>query len=80
MQLDPARAPGIFSRLVLAGFSDEQIAAAVPSSPAALLMFARYTSTTGDQRLAEAAYRRTLALDPGNQQATAGLKALGQDR
>ena len=47
MTLDPERAPGIFSRLVLAGFDDEQIAAIIPPNADALLQFARYATTTG---------------------------------
>jgi O-antigen ligase len=80
MMLDPARAPGIFSRLVLAGFDDDQILAAVPSNPEALLRFARFATATGAHRLAGEAYRRTLVLDPGNRQATAGLGVPGQIR
>ena len=76
MLIEPAGTPGIISRLVLAGFDDEKIAAAIPPSPEALLGFARYARTTGARRLAVEACRRTLAVDPGNQQAQAELVVL----
>ena len=80
MALDPERTPGIISLLVLAGYDDPQIAAVVPANPAVLLKFARYATTTGEQQLALKAYREVLALDPGNQQAAAGLAGLGHTR
>jgi len=80
LALEPLRAPGIFSMLLLAGFDDEKIAAVIPPEPAALLQFARYATATGARRLAENAYRRILTLDPGNHQATAGLRSVGPSR
>lgn len=75
MLREPARAPRVFSLLVLAGLEDEQIAAVVPPDPTALLSFARYATATGKPRLAAEAFRRVLVLDPGNQQAAAGLRS-----
>lgn len=76
MVLEPGRAPGIFGMLVLDGFDDERIAAGLPHSPAVLLKFARYATTTGAWGLADETYRRVLAIDPGNPEAAAGRRAL----
>jgi O-antigen ligase len=80
LALDPERASGIFSMLVLAGFDDERIAAVVPPSTAVLLRFARYATTTGATRLAAETYKRVLAIDPENQEAFAGLRSLAPPR
>lgn len=80
MTLEPERSPAVFALLVLAGFDDRRIAAALPRNAQVLLRFAQYATTTGALPLAAEAYAAVLAIEPGNAVARNALLALRTSR
>jgi Flp pilus assembly protein TadD len=74
LERDPQRTTRVIALLVLAGFDDRGIAAAVPPRVEALRPLARYFEATGAAALAAETWRGVLALDAGNAEAAAALR------
>jgi O-antigen ligase/tetratricopeptide (TPR) repeat protein len=71
---EPRRLPAIVGLMVLAGFDDREIAAAVPARLEALVGLASFFETSGAAAPAAETWRRVLTLDPGNAKAAAALR------